>query len=393
MAKFSNIMRVGFVACTSLLLLVITACTLKLDEQFTVTPLPSVSVFTAEITSVPSRTPKATRMALTFMSTTTPTTTSIPTAATVMSFTTHHISTEYLREVVWSVQKKAFILTTWAEGNGRWVLSPTAQTLENLASTPALDPAISQEIGLYEAATYAISNNGQAILYHHKGAASIELWYADLNSHQQYQVMTSTGVYEGGCCIEDILWSHQDQEALLIQTAGESLVVRRLDLATRQVVPWSDGVTTISPVPVEDIVPKLVTLAPSKTRLAIVSSILGPQPDQLWILDLMTRQITPVGPAFAGIQPLWSDNERYVYYACGIAPHYFGAYDQENLVGIYKFDREITQATMLLPPGSLGIGEIAPHWSISDDEKYVVYGVVSDREDASREGIWLADLN
>lgn len=169
MAKFSNIMRIGFVACTSLLLLVITACTLKLDEQFTVTPLPSVSVFTAEITSVPSRTPEATRMALTFMSTTTPTTTSIPTAATVMSFTTHHISTEYLREVAWSVQEKAFILTTWAEGNGRWVLSPTAQTLENLASTPALDPAISQEIGLYEAATYAISNFNTAIITEHSG--------------------------------------------------------------------------------------------------------------------------------------------------------------------------------------------------------------------------------
>ncbi len=305
---------------------------------------------------------------------------------------TRHVSEEYLREVVWSVHERAFVLTTWAEEGGWWALSPDDSALASHSSPlPTLDPATVQEIGLYEDATYAISNNNQAILYHREGKSSFELWYANLNSHEQYQVMTTTEFYESGCCVENIVWFHQDKEALLTQVSGESLIVRRLDVATRQVSPWSDGVTMTASTLVKDVVPKLVTLASDGIQLAMVSSVIGPQPDRLWILDLATRELTQIGPAYAGMQPLWSADGRYVYYASGAAPHYFGAYDQENPVGIYKFDRETEQTTELLSPGALGSAEIGPQWGISDDENYVVYSV--DRGNASQEGIWLANLN
>ncbi len=227
--------------------------------------------------------------------------------------------------------------------------------------------------------------------HHRQGETFFELWYTNLNVREPHQVMTNTEFYEGGCCIERMLWLPGDEEALLTQVSGESLIVRRLDVATHQVSPWSDDVTTISATPVEEIVPTLITLAPGGTQLAMVSWLLGPQPDQLWILDLATRQLTQIGPAYAGMQPLWSAAARYVYYARGAAPHHFGAYDSENPVGIYKFDRETSQTTELLPPGALGSAGIGPQWSISDDETYVIYNV--DQGDASQEGMWLANLN
>ncbi|MBN2007504.1 MAG: hypothetical protein JXA21_29430 [Anaerolineae bacterium] len=320
--------------------------------------------------------------------TATPTLTATPTA----TVNTRHVSAEYLREVIWSPQKKAFILTTWTEGNDWYALSPDNSALVSHASPiPTLDSATAQEIGGYENAAYAIANDGQGVLYHREGESSFELWYANLNSREHYQVMTTTEFYEAGCCIGNIVWLHQDEEALLTQVSGESLIVRRLNVATRQVLPWSDGVTTAAAIPVEDIAPTIITLAPGGTQLAMVSWLMGPQPDQLWILYLVTRELTHIGPAYAGMQPLWSADERYVYYACGTAPHYLGVYDTENPVGIYKFDRETAQKTELLPPGALGSGEIGPKWSISADEIYVVYSV--NRGDAEQEGIWLADLN
>ncbi len=386
----NNVQNIISAVYAGALLLMVTACVSEPDKPLPVTPLSSTPALTAKTTTASSATPEPAQAA----STSTPTATPAPTATPTTTAKTRHVSAEYLREVVWSAQEKAFILTTWTEGSGWWALSPDASILTPHASpVPTLDPATSQEIGLYENAAYAISNNGHAVLYHREGETSFELWYADLNSHEQYRVMTSTDVYEGGG-IEAIIWFDQDQGALLTQTAGESLVIRRVDAATRQVSPWSDGVTTTAAsTPVKEIAPTLVTLAPGGTQLAVVGWVLGPLPDRLWILDLTTRELTQIGPAYAGMQPLWSADERYVYYTCGAAPHYFGAYDSENPVGIYKFDRETAQTTELLPPGALGSDEIGRQWGISDDENYVVYEVVSDWKDASQEGIWLADLN
>ncbi len=303
-----------------------------------------------------------------------------------------HVNREYARTLRWSQPENAFVFNTWSAEDTWWKLLPDTQSLEPY-SVPAdgLSSSTKQALGLHEGAVHQRSPDEAAILYHRQNEQVFELWYADLDSLERRFVITSTDAYEGNCCFDDILWLNDGQGALLTQVIGEALNLWRLDLHDNSVVPWFKGVTTTSEVTPEEILPRYVARSPQGDQLALVGSVTGPRPDQLWILDLAKRELNPVGRAYAGMRPLWSQDGRYVYYAQGASPHYLGAFDQTNPLGIHRVEIASNETATLVSPGVLGTGEIYSQWAISDDEQYIAYSLISDYANEAREGLWLLE--
>jgi hypothetical protein len=318
---------------------------------------------------------------------------SVTSSPTGTPITRWRIAAESVEAVHWSEEAAAFIFLPWDSEDWQMV-DPSTRSIQPYAGAgPKVDSEILQQFQVLECAPFEVSPQGDRLLYQKQASDTLfEVWYADLGSQETYRVTEIAEDPEAFPWFEQVDWFNNGQEALLNRRRGESLQIFRFDVASNTLVDWFKAFNPQAQQILSQIAPTRVAVLPGSNLAAFVAWSASPERDRLWLADLGDNSIRLIGPACAGSFPFWSADGRYIYYGSGNEPHYYGTFDRDNPIELYKFDVSKGTSTVILPSEVLGTPGIQS-WAISADEQYVLYsdyGVSGD--DADTEGLWLVKV-